>query len=189
MPTVDTEQRTPSSEPSAKSNPIGRLAHVIGQAARFPGDALGLGSGERAALARMEPDALRPHQVAALSRALIQADLDPAQWKPDIWKRWALIAHGMALAGHSGREPLGVQLSAAGVAESRVTKLLTARGNAFQQLIPPMLRLLASKEVAPNWNQLGDLILNEGRNEERAEEIRMNIAGRYFTEQAKAAHH
>jgi len=177
--------------PSQQANPISRLARVIGQAARFPGDAFGLGTGEKAALARMNPDAPRPHQIAALSRALIQAGLEPEHWKPGTWKRWALIAHGIALAGHAGREALGKQLSIAGLSESRVTKLLTARGDAFYQLIPPLLRLLASKETSPNWNELGGLILNESRPEteaqQNAEEIRMTIAGRYFTEQAKAS--
>ena len=171
--------------PPRQANPISRLARVIGQAARFPGDAYGLGTGEKAALARMDPEAMRAHQIAALSRALIQAELEPEKWKPESWRRWGLIAHGMALAGHHGKDALGVQLHRAGVAESRVTKLLTARGESFRQLIPPLMRLLASKEEAPNWGELGGLILNEGKDEERAEAIRMKIAGRYFSAQAK----
>ena len=178
--------------PTGQSNPINRLARVIGQAARFPGDAYGLGTGEKAALARMDPDAMRAHQIAALSRALIQAELEPETWKPETWKRWALMAHGMALAGHNGKGALGAQLFKAlgdtKAAQSRVTKLLTARGDAFGQLIPPLLRLLASKDVAPNWNELGGLILNQERDEGRAEEIRMKIASRYFSELARQTH-
>ncbi|HOP16564.1 MAG: type I-E CRISPR-associated protein Cse2/CasB [Gammaproteobacteria bacterium] len=181
--------------PRQSANPIANLARIIGQAARFPGDAYGLGSGERAALARMDPDAMRAHQVAALSRALIQAELEPENWMPETWRRWALIAHGMALAGHNGKRTLGEQLFAAlgdsKSAENRVTRLLTARGDAFRQLIPPLLRLLASREVAPNWHELGGLILSEGKPEtesqERAEHIRMNIVGRYFSAQATKA--
>lgn len=174
-----------------QDTPITRLARVIGQAERFPGDAYGLGAGERAALARMDPDAMRAHQVAALSRALVQAAMEPENWKPETWQRWALIAHGMALAGHDGKNALGAQLSHADVAENRVTKLLTAHGDAFKQLIPPLLRLLASKEVPPNWHELGRLILNEGKPDiaaqDNAEQIRMQIAGRYFSAQAKKA--
>jgi CRISPR system Cascade subunit CasB len=194
MPTTNSDQtpeiETPT-EQGAKPpiNPIARLARVIGQSARFPGDAFALGAGEKAALARMDANAPRPHQIAALSRALIQAQLEPQRWRPETWRRWALIAHGMALANHAGRQSLGAQLCAAGVAESRVTKLLTARGDSFRQLIPPLLRLLASQEVAPNWSELGGLILNEGKDEERAEQIRLGIANRYFSELAKAAHH
>lgn len=176
------EPDTPVQEPSS----IAKLAQVIGQAARFTGDLHGLGAGERAALARLDPDGdWRPDQIAALTRACIQAGLEPEHWSPTAWRRWALIAHGMALAGHAVG-PLGNQLCAAGIAESRVTKLLTARGEAFRQLLPRLLRLLAAKETAPNWYELGALILAEGRDEAQAEVLRMKIAGRYFPALAKA---
>ena len=171
-------------------SPISRLARLIGRSARFENDTHGLDNGERAALARLDPDSdLRPHQIAALSRALIYAELAPENWSPDTWQRWALIAHGMALAGHDGSRSLGMQLSEAGVSESRVTKLLTARDDAFRQLLPRLLRLIASKEKSPNWHELGGLILNEGRNEEDAEAIRLRIAGRYFSAEAKKPKH
>ena len=67
----------------------------------------------------------------------------------------------MALAGHDGTGRLGRQLAHAGVAESRVTQLLTSRGDAFRQLLPRVLRLLASKGVEPNWCELGELVLKE----------------------------
>lgn len=145
-------------------------------------------AGERAALARLVPEALRPHEIAALSRALLFAGLQPERWRAETWPRWALVAHGIALAGHDGRGRLGTQLAHAGVAESRVTKLLTARGEAFRQLVPRVLRLLASKSVAPNWFELGDLVLKEGSSEredlERAEQLRLRIASAYFAAQA-----
>lgn len=186
--TQETPQVPPDPATGGPTNPIGALARIIGQAERFPGDAYALGNGERAALARLDPDGeLQPHQIAALTRALLFADLTPERWRPETWHSWALIAHGMALAGHDGARPLGRQLSDAGVAESRVTRLLTARGDAFRQLLPRLLRLLASKEVAPNWYELGGLILAErDENEKRAEEIRMKIAGRYFSARAAA---
>ncbi len=169
-----------------RPNPIGSLARIVGRAQRFPGDAYGLGTGERAALARLDPDGrLQPHQIAALTRALLFAGLKPERWRQDTWRNWTLIAHGMALAGHDGARALGKQLSDAGIAESRVTRMLTARGDAFRQLLPRLLRLLASKETAPNWYELGGLILAE-QNEERAEDIRMRIAGYYFSAHADA---
>lgn len=191
MPTPDMGLREPTSErPDAaggQSHPITKLARIIGQAARFTGDAQGLGSGEHAALARLDPDRdLRPHQMAALARALLYAGLEPDHWHRSTWRRWTLIAHGIALAGHDPRHSLGQQLWSAGVAESRVTKLLTARGDAFRQLVPRLLRLLASKEVVPNWYELGGLILQEGRDEQKAEGIRLKIAGRYFSAAAKS---
>ena len=170
--------------------PISRLACIITQDARFSGDAHRLDNGERAALARLDPDGeLRPHQIAALSRALIYAELEPDTWKPETWQRWALIAHGMALAGHDAKQSLGQQLSQAGVSESRVTKLLTARGDAFRQLLPRLLRLIASKGVAPNWHELGGLILSQERDEEKAENTRLKIAGRFFSAEASKPKH
>src|SRR5699024_936895 len=88
--------------PKKQDDSITQLARVIGQAAKFVGDAYGLDSGERAALKRLDPDGeMRPHQVAALTRALVYAGLEPENWRPETWRRWALIAHGMALAGHN----------------------------------------------------------------------------------------
>lgn len=161
--------------------PFGALAVYIQRA----------GSGERAALARLQPEALQPHQLAALARALLAAGLSPEQWHADTWPRWALIAHGIALAGHDGKQKLGKQLAQAGVSESRMTKLLTSRGDAFTQLLPRVLRLLASKGVAPNWRELGELVLIESssqrRHQAKAEELRLQIAGPYFSALARAA--
>lgn len=174
--------------PKKQDNPITRLARVITQAARSAGDAYGLDNGERAALARLDPDGeMRPHQVAALTRALVCAGLEPENWRPGTWRRWALIAHGMALAGHNSGTRLGQQLCRAKVAESRVTRLLTSRGDAFRQLLPRLIRLLVSKEVAPNWHELGSLVLNEGRDEHKAEAIRLKIARHYFSSLAESA--
>jgi CRISPR system Cascade subunit CasB len=165
----DTPRETP------RGGPYGALAAFVERA----------GPGERAALARLDPDALRPHEIAALSRALLAAGLEPETWHPDTWPRWALIAHGIALAGHDGSGRLGRQLEQAGVAESRVTKLLTARGDTFRQLLPSLLRLMAAKGVRPNWFELGELTLKESNPvpgaSERAEELRLRIAGPYFS--------
>ena len=187
---VDSREKSPPDRPPGQESPISRLARLIGRSARFENDTHGLDNGERAALARLDPDSeLRPHQIAALSRALVYAELAPENWHADTWRRWALIAHGMALAGHDGNRSLGLQLSESEVSESRVTKLLTARDDAFRQLLPRLLRLLASKETSPNWHEPGGLILNEGRNEEGAEAIRLRIAGRYFAAEAKKHKH
>jgi CRISPR system Cascade subunit CasB len=175
------EEHAPPEAAVAYREPFGALAAYIKHAS----------TGDRAALARLKPEALQPHQLAALARALSTAGLAPEQWHADTWPRWALIAHGMALAGHDGKQRLGRQLAAAGVSESRVTKLLTSRGDAFTQLLPRVLRLLASKGVAPNWRELGELVLKEGSalrsSQADAEEIRLQIAGPYFSALARAA--
>jgi CRISPR system Cascade subunit CasB len=168
------ESDTQQAEPVA-GHPIGKLAGFVDRA----------DPGTRAALARLDPDAMRPHQMAALSRALIQAGLSPDTWHPSTWKRWALVAHGMALAGHDGKGRVGHQLATAGVAEARVTKLLVSRGDSFLQIVPRLLRLLASKQVKPNWYDLSKLIhkndAKEAADREEAEAIRLRIAGDYFS--------
>jgi CRISPR system Cascade subunit CasB len=121
---------------------------------------------------------------------LLAAGLSPDTWDVQTWPRWALIAQGIALAGHApGR--LGDQLADAGVAESRVTKLLTARGDAFQQLLPRVVRLMASKGVSPNWSELGSLVLKDARADTRdspeADGIRLRIAGPYYSRIARQA--
>lgn len=176
---------------AAQDDPAQPRSDVFGALAAFIQRA---GPGDRAALARLNPEALQPHQVAALARALLAAGLAPEQWHPDTWPRWALIAQGMALAGHDRRQALGAQLAHAGVSESRVTKLLTARGDAFVQLVPRLLRLMASQGVAPNWRELGELVLKEHSTDparlEEAEAVRLRVAGRYFSALArgKATH-
>jgi CRISPR system Cascade subunit CasB len=176
-----TSSEGPGAGAAKPSSPFFALAAYIARA----------GLGERAALARLNPRDPMPHQLAALSRAAIVAGLEPEFWGPVIWQRWALIAHGMALAGHDGGGSLGEQLARAGVAESRVTKLLTARGDAFTQGLPRILRLMASKGVAPNWGELGRLVLKESSEEthiqQEAEALRLRIAGRYFSAQARSA--
>lgn len=169
------------------------------QVAAKPGDEFGklaafvrgCSAGDKAALARLQPERLQPHELSALARALLSAGLQPDTWQPDTWLRWSAIAKGIALAGHDGAVRLGEQLAAAGVAESRVTKLLTARGDAFSQLLPRLVRLMASKRVAINWRELGELVLKESSADParlaEAEELRLRIAGPYFSARAHLA--
>jgi CRISPR system Cascade subunit CasB len=179
MTEVVTDTASSAEGSAARANPFGALAAYVERA----------GPGERAALARLVPEALRPHEVAALSRALLFAGLQPDSWRADTWPRWALIAHGIALAGHNGAGRLGTQIAQAGVAESRVTKLLTSRGDAFRQLLPRVLRLLASKAVRPNWFELGELVLKESSSApddvDRVEQLRLRIASAYFAAQSR----
>ena len=172
----ENETQPPDSAVSpAVVHPIGRLAGFIDRA----------DPGTRAALARLNSETMRPHQIAALSRALIEAGLSPDTWHPNTWKRWALVAHGMALAGHDSKGRVGSQLAIAGVAEARVTKLLVSRGDAFLQIVPRLLRLLASKQVKPNWYDLGKLIhkndSKDASDQNEAEDLRLRIAGDYFS--------
>jgi CRISPR system Cascade subunit CasB len=173
----------PSTEATESAEIVGVIGKLAGLIERAD-------LGTRAALARLDPEAMRPHQMAALARVLIGAGLSPDNWRPEIWKHWALIAHGMALAGH-GKGSLGKQLAEAGVSEARVTKLLVSRGDAFLQIVPRLLRLLASKQVQPNWYTFSELIRhNDTKNtteQEKVEDLRLRTAGDYFSGIARTA--
>ncbi len=184
MPTLET---LPAEPPHTEEIESAESAGVIGKLAGWIDRA---DSGMRAALSRLDPDAMRPHQMAALSRALIGAGLSPENWHSATWKQWALIAHGMALAGH-GKGSLGKQFAEAGVSEARVTKLLVSRGDAFLQIVPRLLRLLASRQVQPNWYAFGALIRHndaqDPSEQEKAEALRLHIAGHYFSAMTRNA--
>jgi CRISPR system Cascade subunit CasB len=140
------------------------------------------------ALKRLDPsaDRLTVAQIAALTNLAQRAMFDLDRLKLDHWRRWAFIAHGIALSGHDAGEGkyLGRQLHDAGVSEARVTRLLDARGDAFVQTLPRLLRLMASKNVAPNWAELGRLVLNEDQDD--AEKTRLKVARDFFSTKAKA---
>ncbi len=172
--------RTDEAENTESAGVIGKLAGWIDRA----------DPGTRAALSRLDPDAMRPHQMAALSRALIGAGLSPEHWHPATWKHWALIAHGMALAGH-GKGSLGKQFAEAGVSEARVTKLLVSRGDAFLQIVQCLLRLLARRQVHPSWYAFGALIRHndseDSHEQAKVEALRLHIAGQYFSAMTRNA--
>ncbi len=173
-PEIPTPQAPKASD---EGTAIGRLAGFIASP--------NTDSGTKAALKRIDPLApLRPHQIAALSRALIFAGLTPEKWCSQKWARWALIARGMALAGHDGKGRLGNQLAAAHVSESRVTKLLVSRDETFIQLLPRVLRLMESRGVHPNWYTLSELVHKndaDGPLQGEAEALRLQIAGEFFS--------
>ncbi len=181
QPTDTVDVKSPASQSLPPSSPWASLAGHIARA----------GMADRAALARLDPDTLQPHAIGALSRALLAAGLSPETWQPHTWPRWALIAKGIALAGHDGRGRFGDQLAQANVSETRVNRLLTARGDAFRQLLPSLLRLLASKGVSPNWRELGELVLLNASADPRdlaaVESLCLRIAGPYFSAQARRA--
>ncbi|KND59114.1 hypothetical protein BVER_02583c [Candidatus Burkholderia verschuerenii] len=164
----------------------------VGEIARFmkiAKDGEGALKADYVALKRLDPfaDAQSVQQIAALTNALYRAKVDCEHMSVSRWKRWGLIAHGIAMTVHCAPDKsaptLGQQLALAGVSEARVTRLLNARGDAFFQILPRVLRLIASRNVLPDWAELGRLILSEGasdaRGMRRAEAARRKIVGDY----------
>ena len=150
--------------------------------------------GDLAELRRMNPDA---PDAAAFWRLLASRDLLGSL---ALEVKWALILHGIALmtptntgdgnprTAHDGYTPVGRALFQGGDAnrtnafysETRLNRLLTARGPMLRTLLPRMFRMLATVDVSFNWREMAQFILNDGYDEEAAERSRRRIAREYY---------
>ena len=157
--------------------------------------------GDLAELRRMDPD---DPDAAVFWRLLAPHDL---LGNSVIESKWALILHGIALmtpttggdgdarTAHDGYMPVGRALFLGGEAqraqafysESRLNRLLTARGPMLRTLLSRMFRMLASSGVSFNWREMAQYILNEGYNEEVAEQGRRRIARDYYQAERRSA--
>ncbi len=162
----------------------------------------GIRPGDLAELRRMDPDS---PDAAAFWRLMARQDL---LGSPAIERKWALVLHGIALmtrtagsdapsrSAHDRNMPVGKALFQGGDAnrttafysESRLSRLLTARGSMLRTLLARMFRMIAAADQPFNWYQMAQLILNEGHNEERAEAVRRNIARNYYRAENRASH-
>jgi CRISPR type I-E-associated protein CasB/Cse2 len=151
----------------------------------------GFPRGDLAALRRMEPDA--PGRTPVVLRLLARHASEGLEYGADELRRWALVLHGMALMApehHRSAVPVGRALFGPGreplYTESRLARLLSARGPAFRAQVPRLARQLKGKDQALDWCELADLILAEGRDEARAEQARERIARAYYRTEAAA---
>lgn len=121
--------------------------------------------------------------------------------------KWALILHGLALmtptssqddagrSAHDGHVPIGRALFLGSettrqtgfYSESRLNRLLTARGPILRTLLARMFRMLAAAGVTFNWREMAQFILNDTYDEEAAEQARRRIARDYYQAQRRAA--
>lgn len=180
MTSPDSVPQPPDAPVPGSGQIIGRFIHAMSIDARSGQPAVG--RGDLAALRRMDPD--RP-SVPAFWRLLARAT-GGLMVRPDDERRWALIAHGMALMApdHHADVEIGSALHAIGYAEGRLARLLNARGPQFRALVPRLCRHLAHKQQPLDWYLFARLILAEGRNEDAAEAIRLRIARRYYRAQS-----
>ena len=152
--------------------------------------------GDLAGLRRMDPD--EPGTTVAYWRLMAEKDL---LGSPVIERKWALILHGIALmtpragdegdnrTAHEGYMPVGRALFLGGdanrrergyYAESRLNRLLTARGPMLRTLLARMFRMMAAIDQPFNWREMARFILNEDYDEERFEQGRRRIASGYL---------
>ena len=157
--------------------------------------------GDLAALRRMVPD--DPGAVA-FWRLMAQHDL---LGSPVVERKWALILHGIALmtptgggdgasrTAHDPRMAVGRALflggesarSTAFYSETRLNRLLMARGTVLRTLLARMFRMLAGAGVSFNWREMAQFILNDGFSERNAEDGRRRIASAYYRTERQSA--
>lgn len=157
--------------------------------------------GDLAELRRMDPD--NP-DAAVFWRLLAPHDL---LGSPVVEGKWALILHGIALmtstnsggdnpqTAHDGYMPVGRALFLGGEAqraqgfysESRLNRLLTARGPMLRVLLARMFRMLAASSVSFNWREMAQFILTEDYDEEAAEQSRRRIARDYYQAERRSS--
>ena len=156
--------------------------------------------GDLAELRRMDPDA---PDAAAFWRLMASRNL---LGNPTVEAKWSLILHGIALmtpttggenrTAHNGIIPVGRALFLGGdverrdsgyYSESRLNRLLTARGPILRALLARLFRMLAAANQPFNWSEMARLILNDGYNEGRAEDIRRGIARAYYQAEYSSA--
>ena len=112
---------------------------------------------------------------------------------PDAERKWALIMCGIALmtrtaaddnpfnrSAHNGSMPVGRALYESGYSETRFNRLLTARDDMLRVLLTRMFRMLAAEQATFDWREMAAFILNDGFNDERAEEGRRRLARAYY---------
>ncbi len=160
------------------------------------------GRGDLAGLRRMDPD---EPDTAVFWRLMAQQDLLDSG--PIVESKWALILHGIALmtpnnsgsdnprTAHDGYTPVGRALFLRGesqrasgfYSESRLNRLLTAQGPILRTLVARMFRMMAAADVSFNWREMAQFILNEGYNDDAAEQSRRRIAREYYRAERRSS--
>ena len=191
-PTTANTDDTTRADTSWASQAV-RLAGVLASE-NFP-------RGDLAQLRRMSPD--NPHAVS-FWRLMARQNLFS---NPTVDQKWALIIHGIALmtptnnvagnsrTAHNAFMPVGRALFLGGesrrstgfYSESRLNRLLTARGPMLRTLQARLFRMLAAAGVSFNWREMASFILNEGYDEGAAEQGRRRIAREYYQAERRSA--
>lgn len=161
----------------------------------------GFRRGDLAQLRRMDPDA---PDAAAFWRLTAKYNL---LGNETVERKWALVLHGISLmtrtagadpagrSAHNPNMPVGRALfhgdspdrEKGFYSESRLNRLLTARGSMLRTLLTRLFRMMAAAGVSFDWYQMAELILNDGRDEDRADAARRRIARDYYGAENRAS--
>ena len=189
---------TQTDAPLQTVNPESWERTAVHFAAQIAGD--GFPRGDLAQLRRMNPDA---PDAAAYWRLMADRDLFGS---PDVEKKWALILRGIAVmtptsptsgypSAHNRNAPVGRALFLGGDAqrkdsgyysETRLNRLLNARGPMLRALLVRMFKMMASANQPFDWYEMATFILSDGYDDERAENARRRIATEYYRAQRQA---
>ena len=147
-----------------------------------------------AGLRRMDPD---EPDTAAFWRLMAGEEL---LGNSDVERKWGLILHGMALmtraaggddiasrSAHNGSISVGRALYENGYSETRFNRLLTARDDMLRILLARMFRMLAAAGASFDWREMATFILNDGFNDEGAEEGRRRLARAYYQAERRSS--
>ena len=157
--------------------------------------------GDLAELRRMDPD--NP-DATAFWRLLARHELLGNEM---LESKWALILHGIALmtrtgspdtgnvAAHNPGIPVGRALFLGGsdvrqqgfYSETRLNRLLTARGPVLRILLRRTFRMLATTGRSFDWREMAVFILNDGYDEHAADTARRRIARSYYQAERRSA--
>ena len=155
-----------------------------------PGHANGLSTGQAADLRRMDAEA-PGRAAAALYGALEAAGLSSrpsGRNAVEDARRWGTLVQIVALLSGTGRarahdptRDAGRVIRVADYSEARMMRLMASRGPGLRRGTVRLARFLAAKRAGPlDLRPLFELVLNEGRNERKAEEARLGLAAGYY---------
>ena len=157
--------------------------------------------GDLANLRRMRPERPGP---AVFWQLMGQEDL---LGSPALEVKWALILHGIALMtstvpgdsvnrnAHDGYTPVGralflgrdTQRNTGFYSDTRLHRLLTARGSTLRTLLARMFRIAAASGVKFNWREMARFILSEGYDNATVEWSRRRIAREYYLAERRSS--
>jgi hypothetical protein len=138
-----------------------------------------LGTGDEAALRRLDPARPDRRHIVPLIRLLAEAGIDDQTGQGgDAWQRLALIANSVALARgmHVPGIATGAALHAMALSEARLMALLSADFATLCDLLPRIARRAAAASQPMDFRPLAWLAWHADRNEEHADRERRKIA-------------
>lgn len=166
-----TDAMTTSASPRATwAQQIGAIGSRVGSSRTSAGARAALRRGTRHDVARQ----------AAFHALLV--DVPDEHMSPDLLERWAAVAQCVAVTGGTAgaTEPDGRLLARSGLSEARFARLLASHGDGLFDQMLLVSRFVHSKDLRPGWAQLGELLLTDELNEQRADAIRLRLARDFY---------